>query len=85
MTKKTQKIKRDVAAELTALLKAGNGNAILDKRQAAHHIQTTTRFLECAVKLGRLKALRPTAKLWRVRLRDLETFLESGSSIGGGE
>ena len=71
------------AAELTRLLKAGNGNALLNKQQAALHVQTTPRFLERAVKLGRLRALRPTGKLWRVRLSDLEKFLESGATSGG--
>jgi excisionase family DNA binding protein len=76
--------KAAIAAELTRLLKAGNGNAILNKQQAALHVQATTRFLERAVKLGRLKALRPTGKLWRVRLSDLEAFLESGATTNGG-
>jgi excisionase family DNA binding protein len=87
MTKKKKKTEAElaaekaaIAAELTRLLKAGNGNAILNKQQAALHVQTTPRFLERAVKLGRLRALRPTGKLWRVRLKDLEAFLESGST-----
>jgi excisionase family DNA binding protein len=67
------KIKPSVAAE--------NGNAtILTKQQAALYIQATPRFLERMVKAGRLTALRPTAKLWRVRLSDLEAFLESGAT-----
>ena len=81
--KTSDKDKRDIAAELTALLKAGNANAILDKRQAALHVQATPRYLERAVKSGRLRALRPTGKLWRVRLSDLEAFLESGATSGG--
>jgi excisionase family DNA binding protein len=75
--------KAAIAAELTRLLKVGNGNALLDKKQAALHVQATPRFLERQVKLGRLKALRPTGKLWRIRLGDLEKFLESGATIGG--
>jgi excisionase family DNA binding protein len=58
---------------------------ILTKRQAAAYLQSTTRYVERVVKQGRLKAYRPTGKLWRVRLSDLDAFLESGSSIGGGE
>ena len=69
------KIKPPVAAE--------NGNAtILTKQQAAAYVQATPRFLERMVKAGRLRALRPTAKLWRVRLSDLEAFLESGATSG---
>jgi excisionase family DNA binding protein len=59
--------------------------AILTKQQAAAYVQATPRYLERAVKAGRLRALRPTGKLWRVRRSDLEKFLESGSSIGNGE
>jgi excisionase family DNA binding protein len=35
------------------------------------------------IRLGRLKALKPTGKLVRIRLSDLEKFLESGATIGG--
>ena len=59
--------------------------AILTKQQAAEYLQTTPRYLERMVRTGRLRALRPTGKLWRVRLSDLEKFLESGASIGGDE
>jgi excisionase family DNA binding protein len=58
-------------------------SAILTKQQAALYVQATPRYLERQAKMGRLRVLRPTGKLWRVRLRDLEKFLESGSSIGG--
>ena len=74
---KTGKIKPSVAAE--------NGNAtLLTKRQAAAYVQATPRFLERMVKAGRLRALRPTGKLWRVRVSDLEKFLESGATTNGG-
>jgi excisionase family DNA binding protein len=58
---------------------------ILTKPEAATFIRCTTRYLERMVKAGRLKAYRPTGKLWRVRLSDLEKFLESGSTIGAAE
>jgi excisionase family DNA binding protein len=58
---------------------------ILTKQEAAAFIRCTTRYLERQVKAGRLRALKPTGKLWRVRLSDLEKFLESGATIGGGE
>jgi DNA binding domain, excisionase family len=59
--------------------------SLLTKEQAAEYLQTTPRYLERMVRTGRLRALRPTGKLWRVRLSDLEKFLESGASIGGDE
>jgi excisionase family DNA binding protein len=57
--------------------------AILTKRQAAAYLQTTPRYIERMVASGRLRAYRPTGKLWRVRLNDLTAFLESGASMGG--
>jgi DNA binding domain, excisionase family len=57
--------------------------AILTKRQAADYIHCTPRYLENQIRLGRLKALRPTGKLVRIRGADLEKFLESGATIGG--
>ena len=63
---------------------AGN-SAILTKQQAAEYLQTTPRYLERMAASGRLRALKPTGKLWRVRRSDLDAFLESGATIGGGE
>ena len=57
--------------------------AILTKRQAADYVCCTPRYLETQIRLGRLKALKPTGKLVRIRRADLEKFLESGSTIGG--
>jgi excisionase family DNA binding protein len=65
---------------------AGTENsAILTKLEAANYAHCTTRYLERQVKLGRLKALKPSGKLWRVRRSALDAFLESGATIGGGE
>ena len=62
----------------------GNQAAVyLNKRQAAQLLGCTTRFLERVVAQGKLKALKPTAKFWRVRQSDLEKFLEAGATIGG--
>jgi excisionase family DNA binding protein len=72
-------------SSINPLAGAENFPAILTKAEAADFLGCTTRYLERQVRAGRLKACKPTAKLWRVRLRDLEAFLESGSSIGGGE
>ena len=57
--------------------------AILTKRQAADYVCCTPRYLETQIRLGRLKALKPTGKLVRIRRSDLEKFLESGATIGG--
>jgi excisionase family DNA binding protein len=58
-------------------------SAILTKQQAAEYLQATPRYIERMVASGRLRALKPTGKLWRVRQSDLDAFLESGASIGG--
>jgi excisionase family DNA binding protein len=59
--------------------------AILTKQQAAEYLQATPRYIERMVRLGRLRALKPSGKLWRVRRKDLDTFLDSGTTIGGAE
>ena len=56
--------------------------AILTKRQAAEYVCCTPRYLENQIRAGRLKALKPTGKLLRIRRSDLDAFLESGSTIG---
>jgi excisionase family DNA binding protein len=61
-----------------------NSDAILTKRQAAGYVQTTERYLERMAAIGRLRVFKPTGKLWRVRKSDLDAFLESGATIGGG-
>ena len=52
-------------------------------RQAAQYAICTPRYLQNQIRLGRLKALKPTGKLVRIRRSDLEKFLESGATIGG--
>jgi excisionase family DNA binding protein len=64
---------------------AVNNSAILTKQQAAEYLQTTPRYLERMIRAGRLRALKPTGKLVRIRLKDLDAFLESGATIGGAE
>jgi excisionase family DNA binding protein len=56
-------------------------SAILTKQQAAEYLQVSTRYLEHAVRSGRLRAFKPTGKLWRVSQSSLDAFLESGASI----
>jgi excisionase family DNA binding protein len=46
-------------------------SAILTKQQAAEYLQVT-RYIERIVRLGRLRALKPSGKLWRVRRNDLD-------------
>jgi excisionase family DNA binding protein len=62
-----------------------NSATYLTKQEAAKLLKVTTRYLERAVSSGRLRALKPTGKLWRVRQSDLDAFLESGASMGGDE
>jgi excisionase family DNA binding protein len=54
--------------------------AILTKREAANYARCTPRYLENQIRAGRLRALKPTGKLVRIRLKDLEAFLESGAT-----
>ena len=63
----------------------GSVRDILTKVAAAEYIGCSCRYLERQIHAGRLKALKPTGKFVRIRLKDLEAFLESGSSIEGGE
>ena len=58
---------------------------ILTKREAANYLRCTPRYLERQIRAGRLKALKPTGKLLRIRRTDLDAFLESGATIGGVE
>ena len=69
-----------MATSINPLAGAENFPAVLTKQEAADFIGCTTRYLERQVRAGRLKACKPTAKLWRVRLSDLEAFLESGAT-----
>jgi excisionase family DNA binding protein len=73
-----------VANKTKPQTEAGN-SAILTKQQAAEYLQATPRYIERMVASGRLRALKPSGKLWRVRQSDLDAFLESGASIGGAQ
>ena len=61
----------------------GADAVILTKREAANYVRCTPRYIERQIRAGRLKALKPTGKLLRIRLSDLDAFLESGATIGG--
>jgi excisionase family DNA binding protein len=58
-------------------------NPLLTLRQAAQYTICTPRYLQNQIRAGRLRALKPTGKLVRIRIKDLEAFLESGATIGG--
>jgi len=58
---------------------------ILTKREAANYVRCTPRYLERQIRAGRLRALKPTGKLVRIRRTDLDAFLESGATIGENE
>jgi excisionase family DNA binding protein len=57
-------------------------SVILTKQEAANYVRCTPRYLERQISAGRLKALKPTGKLVRIRRADLDAFLESGATIG---
>lgn len=74
-----------MANNINPLAGAENFPAVLTKQQAAAYVQSTPRYLERQIRAGRLRALKPTGKLVRIRLKDLDAFLESGATTGGGE
>ena len=64
---------------------AVNSAIILTKPEAAAFLRCTVRYIERQIRAGRLRACKPSGKLVRIYRRDLERFLESGATIGGGE
>jgi excisionase family DNA binding protein len=64
---------------------AANLPTILTKQEAADLLRCTVRYLERQIRAGRLRALKPTGKLVRIYRRDLDAFLETGSTIGVAE
>jgi len=56
-------------------------HSLLTKQQAASYVGCSRRSLERAIVAGRLRALKPTGKLLRIRRSDLEAFLESGATM----
>jgi excisionase family DNA binding protein len=55
------------------------GPRYFNKRSAAKYLSCTTRFLELAVKSGRLRAFKPTNGFIRFKADDLDTFMESSA------
>jgi excisionase family DNA binding protein len=74
-----------MATTINPLAGAENFPAILTKQQAAAYVQSTPRYLERQIRAGRLRALKPTGKLVRIRLTDLDAFLESAATTRGDE
>jgi excisionase family DNA binding protein len=74
-----------VNSSINPLATPENFPAILTKPQAARYLQASTRYLERQIRSGRLKALRLSGKFIRIRLKDLDAFLESGATTNGGE
>ena len=64
---------------------AVNHSAILTKQQAAELLGCTVRYIERQIRAGRLRACKPSGKFVRIFRRDLDVFLESGATIGGGQ
>ena len=58
-------------------------NRLLTKQQSAEQAQTSVRYLEREIARGRLKALKLSRKLVRIRQSDLDAFLESCATTGG--
>jgi excisionase family DNA binding protein len=59
------------------------GQRYFDKRAAASYLNCHPRYLERAVSSGKLKALKPSGKVVRFRLADLDAFMESGTAAEG--
>jgi DNA binding domain, excisionase family len=62
-----------------------SNQALFTLKQAAQYVICTPRYLQKQIRAGRLRALKPTGKLVRIRRSDLEKILESGATIGGEE
>jgi hypothetical protein len=58
-------------------------NPLLTLRQASQYAICTPRYLQNQIRVGRLKALKPTSKFLRIRCVDLDRFLENGATMGG--
>jgi excisionase family DNA binding protein len=57
-------------------------NRLLTKKESAEQAQTSVRYLERQIALGRLNALKLSRKLVRIRQSDLDRFLASCATIG---
>jgi excisionase family DNA binding protein len=55
---------------------------LMTMKDACAYLQCTAKYLERAVKAGRLNGLKPSRKFLRFRQADLDVFLESGATGG---
>jgi excisionase family DNA binding protein len=62
-----------------------SNQTLLTLSRAAQYVICTPRYLQKQIRAGRLRVLKPTGKLVRIRRSDLEKFLESGATIGGAQ
>jgi excisionase family DNA binding protein len=60
----------------------GSQQPLFTLKQAAQYTICTPRYLQKQIRAGRLRALKPTGKLLRIRRSDLDVFLESGATMG---
>jgi excisionase family DNA binding protein len=71
-------------AQSAHVVEAWGNQPLLTLKQAAVYAICTPRYLQNQIRAGRLKALKPTGKLLRIRRSDLDAFFEAGATIGGG-
>ena len=55
--------------------------ALLTRKEAADYLRCTPKYIDNQIRAGRLRACKPSGKFVRLYLRDIDTFLSSGSSI----
>jgi len=63
---------------------AGNSE-ILTKAAAAEYLGCTVRYLERQIRLGRLRACKPSGKFVRIFKKDINAFLDSAATMEGAE
>jgi excisionase family DNA binding protein len=71
-------------AQSAHVVERWDNQPLLTLKQAAVYAICTPRYLQNQIRAGRLKALKPTGKLLRIRRSDLDAFFEAGATIGGG-
>jgi excisionase family DNA binding protein len=54
---------------------------LLTVKDACAYLQCTAKYLERAVRAGRLRALKPSGKFLRFRQADLDAFMDNGATI----
>ena len=79
----TSKTRSPFVSASARVNQAWGNQPLFTLKQAAQYAICTPRYLQNQIRVGRLKALKPTGKLVRIRRADLDAFLESGSTIGG--